>query len=115
MIMTVHSKKVPRPKMIRIDNIRRVFYHTGQEYNVMYETVMEELVTVAWNQPTRIFADVPADQPMWAEKYDRGPNFDGSYDKWCVIHIHSAKDMNGAGWDRGKFGKGTTNVIAEEG
>lgn len=28
-----------------------------------------------------------------------------------VIHLHSFKEINGAGWDHGKFGRGETTVL----
>jgi len=28
-----------------------------------------------------------------------------------IIHLHSAKDIDGAGWNHGKFGSGNTTVV----
>lgn len=59
----------------------------------------------------RIIPDCPKGQKMWArivwENYGRNT--------WVIygleLHVHSEKNIEGGGWDNGKFGKGTTQVI----
>src|SRR3989344_3680340 len=102
------DKKAQEPDTMEITGIVRVFYHTGNQYSVMYKGKDGEILTTSWDKPTRIIADVPADKMMWGIKYLGGASFTGSYFKDCVIHIHTANEINGAGWDNGKLGKGTT-------
>jgi hypothetical protein len=105
------DKKAQEPDTMEITGVVRVFYHTGNQYSVMHKGNDGEILTTSWNKPTRIIADVPADKLMWASKYLGGQNFGGSWNKYCVIHIHAVNEINGAGWDNGKLGKGTTELI----
>lgn len=59
---------------------------------------------------TKIFNDVEVGKPMYvvfrSEWHKTGYSF-----SWYEIHIHSIKDINTSGWNRGKFGSGTTQII----
>ena len=65
--------------------------------------------------PVKIFRDVPLEKQMFAEAVKSNSIMDcprgyGSLD----IHIHNIQEINGAGWDHGKFGTGRTNIIIEK-
>ena len=46
---------------------------------------------------------------MWSEEWKNGNWVEDTLD--VNIHIHSLEDLNGAGWNHGKFGKGNTVPI----
>jgi len=58
----------------------------------------------------KIFYDVPKDEKMYLE-YQKKCSGGNLLMAWMEIHIHSIDEINGGGWNRGKFGKGQTNVI----
>lgn len=102
-------------KVERMENVVRVFWHEGAHYSVMVRQPNSTRLHIIRLSPiweslekrgVRIFADVPLKDPMWAEVKWRG---------CCLsdleIHTHSEKNIEGGGWDHGKFGRGTTTVI----
>ena len=63
-------------------------------------------------------ADVPGDKEMWlnlkyvvASKQEEGERKAIKKYDTMEIHVHTAKDVNGAGWDHGKYGQGQTTTI----
>ena len=56
-----------------------------------------------------LFSDVSPTNHMWAQIIYAKNGL-----KNLAIHIHSPKDINGAGWDHGKLGRGQTQVLEEE-
>ena len=58
----------------------------------------------------KIITDVSADKKMWVLTRGYYAGRDPVYE-YVEIHIHAAKDVNGGGWNHGKFGSGQTNVI----
>ncbi len=55
----------------------------------------------------RILADAKSGEGMWIETFSAG--IDCKFQ--AEIHVHSAEDINGAGWDHGKHGSGMTTVV----
>jgi len=108
-----------RDEEVRVDNVVRVFWHEGTLYSFHVRepnSVEIKLVfthyTMCVNQRTytNILADVPLGNPMWVY-YIINHNWDRSCLKVLEIHIHSEKDIEGGGWNHGKFGRGQTSVI----
>lgn len=109
----------------RIDNVARVLMHEPGYYSILVKEKNNNLVCRSFGQygrvSVKIIADVQSDQPMWAQVFpnliERDStfyplcNYSEKYDPYVEIHIHSGKDIDGAGWDHGKFGRGKTNVI----
>lgn len=100
-----------------IDNVVRVFMHTPHSYTFLIKdekTLELKLCTPRYVPPDNctIFADVPRDKKMWVGMYrfTKGGFWGGAYDT-MEIHVHSEKDINGAGWDDGEGGRGTTTVV----
>jgi hypothetical protein len=76
---------------------------------------------------TTILTDVPQKDTPYAQYRCTGTNYQG--DVSCIryyegmgstyrmtvyhltIHLHSPAEINGAGWNHGKFGSGTTTVV----
>lgn len=103
------------PRIETRQQIERVFMHTPGGYSVVVNDGGEiKVKTFEWAAPIHgggklsVLADVPEGEPMYYTGLQYGEG--GGYLE-VVIHIHSAKDINGAGWDRGKFGRGQTNVV----
>jgi hypothetical protein len=114
----------------KIDNISGVFMHERGHYTITYANENNKLIMIPIYQlyktcscndllpsitddiirteEINIFADIPNDKVMWAET-----EFNGKCS--LNIHIHSAKNIEGAGWRHGN-GKhrdtyGSTTVI----
>jgi hypothetical protein len=69
-------------------------------------------ITIDFNDEPRRLADVPPFEKNWVKytaHYVRGMN--GAICNKGEIHLHNVKDIQGGGWDHGKFGRGTTSVI----
>ena len=63
------------------------------------------------NESVSFVYDVPQSKKPWAEIYEEYRFLDGFKCMWMTIHVHSANEINGGGWDRGKFGSGQNVVI----
>jgi len=96
-----------------IKNIVAVYWHEYNFYSFAVEhedssISMESFGKYACSQGNivKLFHDVPNEEKMWA-KAEIGT---GHCDliKSLAIHLHSIEDINGAEWDNGKFGSGTT-------
>lgn len=119
-----HADCVAHPlKEARIDNVVRVFMHLPGSYSVMTEdpsTHNVSVVNLNVSYPSRcgsakLVADAPADRPMWV---DLTPYKDAPCNcESAVIHIHAAREVNGADWEIDHGGKehhverGTTEVV----
>ncbi|MFH1430352.1 MAG: hypothetical protein ABIG71_02390 [Candidatus Uhrbacteria bacterium] len=98
---------------IRIDNVERVLMHEPNRYSLFTRSSDDSDRLTHHNiftEPT-IVTDAPGGEPMWATWTQYSDGCDGTIYRNFVIHIHSARDINGAGWDRGKNGRGQTTVI----
>lgn len=57
-------------------------------------------------------ADVPTNEKMWVEiRAKCGSSFSADCFERMTIHIHTPKEVEGGGWNHGKFGSGNTSVI----
>jgi len=100
------------PVPARVDGVVRVFMHDESNYTVMTEDPLShKLQTEDYWRPT-IIADAPSDRPMWVDQ-QANPEMPCRVGR-AVIHVHSAKEVNGAGWERHmnkSVQRGTTEVI----
>ena len=90
--------------------ITALYMHSVNRYSVAVKH--GEIINIKRMQddaPVKIITD--ATDIMWY-------TCDYTYDTWsgsrtgsCSVHVFSTDDINGAGWDRGKFGSGTTTRI----
>ena len=97
-----------------ITNVEGVFYHEEGRYTFMVREG-DRLVPFTYNNAghtghVEIFTDVPDGHAMWVRVYTTDGN--GYRESDLSMHIHSIHDLNGAGWNHGKFGRGTTTRIA---
>jgi hypothetical protein len=96
----------------RIDNIVKVMMHEPGSYSLIsQENEKPELTPFVFESyDIHLLADVPEGKPMYAELSEQNGERE-KYWKTATIHIHSHRDINGAGWNHGKFGKGTTTEV----
>ena len=91
----------------------RIFMHEPGRYSFMIQLSDSDVVTMRtfrlFNCETRFILDVPQDEKMWAYIQEKGKG--PEYRTFVDLHIHSVRDMEGAGWDHGKFGRGQTHII----
>lgn len=117
LILNINSSQANDGRTKR--NCVRVFMHSPGDYSVMVQEG-DELVVVhlkdgsPYGVKPKIFKDVSKNKKMYYKVDIIPPSFWGaSYTTYSniEIHVHSEKDINGAGWNRGKFGRGQTEVI----
>lgn len=96
-----------------IENVQAVFYHENRHYTLMVQTGSEiKPVSIYYIEDAKIFADVPKNEKMWAHVQGLGNKMNGITSRKIKVHIHSIENINGAGWNHGKFGSGMTVRIA---
>lgn len=112
--MVVASSRVVATQE-RISGISRVLMHAPGIYSILVEEP-NGLVTIrSFTRPcsdvrTNLFRDAPESSSIWAESI-RKESIIESCSSLISIHLHSASEINGAGWDAGKYGAGQTVVI----
>lgn len=97
----------------KIENVVRVFMHEPDLYTFGVqnpESSEVRMITMKCYDGVKIFTDVPADKRMWVEVFRTGNGWESNRYR-IEIHVYSEKNIEGGGWDHGKFGKGTTQVI----
>jgi len=97
-------------------NFEALYYHEKNTYSVLVRNEQGSLETIfipnyqGDQMPVEIIDDVGENEPMWYEydfyAADNVVKKDSTH--FVRIHIRGADDINGAGWDHGKFGKGQT-------
>ncbi len=100
----------------RMDGVSRVLMHEPSRYTFLMEKPDGTVAQYSFGQGCygnipETFHDVPVGQPMWIEYRTGNPDTDQAFDQLLSIHVHSVTDINGAGWNHGKFGRGQTTVV----
>lgn len=115
--LIVFNHKVESQHRGTINNVERVFMHKIGQYSFLLSegTTLKTFYFPRHDcYPTRyiIKADVPEGKPMHLKwKGDKYYFNSDIYYTEVEIHIHSAKNIEGGAWNRGKFGSGRTVVI----
>ena len=111
-------ESIPQTELQRIDHVGRVFLHEYGRYTLLVEETGGTVIQWRFgnqfecNREPNLIADVPKNEPMWAEYYVLlGGMWAADCEQLMSIHLHSAQDINGAGWNHGKFGSGQTTVV----
>jgi hypothetical protein len=114
--------------IIRIENVERVLENERGHYVLYarhdshymldrYEICVKPSTDYsACYVPAKMVTDVAKNEPMWAEvglfyESDRVTPENWTNAGNLIIHLHTAKEINGGGWDHGKFGNGQTTVV----
>ncbi|OGY41747.1 MAG: hypothetical protein A2Y82_02610 [Candidatus Buchananbacteria bacterium RBG_13_36_9] len=114
------QSRMPPIKKEKIENITRIFMHEPYRYTFFIDgqnDKKEVLVKTIRASCIKIYNNVLANETSWIEYviWDQNDPLQKRGDNWDVrileIHIHDISQIQGAGWDHGKFGKGATNVI----
>ncbi|MEK9151799.1 MAG: hypothetical protein AAB692_00360 [Patescibacteria group bacterium] len=108
----------------RIDNIVRVFMHGPNSYSFLihfsdsadghpiFDTVSFQHFSpghLLFFDSIVIVADVAPEDDMWAQSTFARVTSSCHYT--AEIHVHAPADINGGGWNHGKFGSGQTTVV----
>lgn len=94
----------------------RLYKHEVGHYSVDIKTpdgkiISRDLCNPLCPQKMDIFDDVGDGKQMWM-RIVLGENVIASSQiHYVEIHIRSVADIQGAGWNRGKFGRGITHVV----
>lgn len=127
------SKNKEPPKTITVSGITRVFMHEPGRYSFLVEHNqhgkvghLHTLTTCSEYANIQILKDLPnPEDPIWIEilcgcspVYRTCKQIPPNFSFWEIsqfgkltIHLHSTKQVNGSGWNHGKFGSGTTVVV----
>ena len=101
---------------VRISNVVGVLMHEPGSYTLEVQNPGSPVVVNTWvrtyyGEYAQIVTDAPNNEPMWAvliiEHYSAGRVFT----RGLELHVHTVQDVNGAGWNHGKFGSGQTTRI----
>ena len=103
----------PLPPDRKVEHVRRVFMHDPEQYSVMVVGDTAEMKLLYLGRCSAKFVtDVPKDSDMWLFMHWTPPSSTSGINSCDVVfHIHATEDVNGAGWNHGKFGSGMTNVV----
>ena len=112
-----------------VSGITRIFMHEPGNFTFLIEhndsKKVGQLRVETYRDHTTIVEDLQENQSVSVE-YSCGLNSEelyqcksipSNFSNWNVgaikltIHIHSVKEIDGAGWNHGKFGSGSTTVI----
>lgn len=94
--------------------IDRVFMHSVFHWSFIQDDYPRPIDFHVAKETLNILKDVAPQDKCWikvkvSENFDINDNYCWAYA--LEIHLHSVKDINGAGWDLGKSGQGQTQVI----
>ena len=105
---------------VKIENIERIHYHEGASFTYWQRVEGHKIIPIRFRhswwgyEKTKIiiYDDLKPDEKMWAiERGSGDPHEEGSVVDYVEIHVHSIKEIQGGGWNHGKFGRGTTTVV----
>jgi len=98
-----------------VKNVERVLMHEPENYTFFYTNpkAPNELLPLRIPAVIKVnfFQDVPAEENSWLTFTSYGECLSICHAGLLELHLHSAQEINGAGWDHGKFGRGQTIVV----
>lgn len=116
-VLLILGCSTSRTEPVRIDNVSRVMMHERGRYTLMVEEPDGRISLRSFGgspcfyPETVLFHDVPEGDPMWATYRTVSRSCENPCEELTELHVHSAEDINGAGWNHGKFGSGQTTVV----
>jgi len=98
-----------------VKNVQRVLMHEPGDYTFFYTNPKAQNELLPLRIPSVIkvnfFQDVPAEENSWLTFTSYGECLNICHAGLLELHLHSAQEINGAGWNHGKFGSGQTIVV----
>jgi hypothetical protein len=102
-------------EIMRLEGRMRILMHEPGRYTILAEMPNWEVKQYSFGRTCGLMVPVityglPAEQPVWVayQVEQSGPHI---CNRLIEIHLHSVTEINGAGWDHGKQGKGQTTVV----
>ena len=121
------AEKVPdaTPSLTIMSNISQVLMHEPTNYTFLVDhgdNTTGQLQLNGVYLPVKIIRDVEENKPIsitfFCQNGRTCKDIPSNFSRWRVlyvtnltIHLHSAIEINGAGWTHGKQGKGETLII----
>ncbi len=99
-----------------IPNIEAILVHESERYSVLQKQGhVGHIIALDWQIRSSTFVyDVPDEKQCWAEiittECGNGVR-SGEWIKNVVFHLHNTSEIQGAGWNHGKFGSGSTVIL----
>ncbi len=123
LILTLTGCAVEPRSIYKLEGGIRLFMHEDNHYTMMVQEG-SQLVAISIvvyndaNSSVRFIEDVPVGQPMWIEyscvqcsEVKRPYSSQDILVRGVTFHVSAPTDINGAGWNHGKFGHGQTVVV----
>ncbi len=111
-----HEK--PAQRVVVIKNVKRILMHEEEYYTIFFKDTTDNSSQLLYMpiscSESRFFVDVPQGGESWVKfivYYYPDISEYKPLVSYCEFHIKRAQEINGAGWDHGKFGSGQTTVI----
>ena len=113
----------PPAELTKVSGISRILMHEPGHYTFLVEHSsgkVGQLEIHTGNVAVTMLRDLELDEPTRIEILCRGRSckpLPKDFSTWrmypstLTIHLSSTKDVDGAGWNHGKFGRGQTVVI----
>ena len=90
----------------------RLFMHSTTHFSVLVEKDGSLSLRDFHSYKISFKRDVQAGESPWVEiAYLPNQINRSAWAESIVFHLHAAKEINGAGWDQGKFGSGFTHSL----
>ena len=104
------------PKVENYGDVVRVFWHENTRYSIQIKQNGSKDISVVTFENVdvvKLTADVPENEIMYVRAVGKRNLFGLGFKQYDLleIHIHSEKNIEGGGWNHGKQGSGTTNVV----
>lgn len=114
-----HEKQVNAERLKqenKVENIARIFMHEPGVYSFLIadkDGILHPTDNYRYSpEHVKMPSDVPKGKLKWArEYYALDPRWPQNPTRYLEIHIHSEKDIEGGGYNHGKFGRGQTSVV----
>ncbi|MDP3792528.1 MAG: hypothetical protein Q8Q89_02245 [bacterium] len=122
------TRENTNPESTVVSGITRILMHETNSFTFLVERADTHKVGQLriYASKTTLFSDLKEDEPIRVEyrcrsssrnEYYQCKSIPADFSIWSThpaeltIHLHSTKEVDGGGWNHGKFGQGSTTVI----
>ena len=99
-------------KLVRIDGVDKIVMHEPHRYSFLVDGKFQTYTIWSGRADCVEFVKLIDGEKPWVEAHYESKFLDGWKCCWMIIHANPS-NINGGGWDHGKFGKGQTVVIEQ--